>query len=112
MGNAAWVREALLGREIIAVNGEQAAIVDFGPTGATLESRDTEQTQIIAMQELTAAIQLWGRLKRAPNLAELINLGIAEAAAVFLVPLIVVIRDVPRVRDWLQGVRETMEGMH
>jgi hypothetical protein len=112
MGNAGWVREALLGREIVGVNGERAAITDFGPTGAILESRDSGQTHIIAMQELTAAIQLWGRLRRAPAPAELSGLSIGEAEVPFVVPLIVVLREAPQVQDWLQGVRQTMGELH
>lgn len=111
MGNAAWVREALLGREIIGVNGERAAITDFGPAGATLRSRDTGQTHVITMHALTAAIQLWGRLKHAPGPAELAGLGLDGPEAAFLVPLIVALRDAPQVQDWLQGVRQTMEEM-
>ena len=112
MGDATWAREALLGREIIGVNGEQAAITDIGPAGAILASRDTGRTHTIAMQSLTAAVQLWGQLRRAPNRAELTSLGIDEAEAAFLVPLIVVIRDPPLVQDWLQGVQQTMSPLH
>ena len=112
MGNAIWVRAALIGREIVGVTGEQAAIADFGDTGALLESRDTGQTYVIAMREITAAIQLWGQRERAPHLAELAGLGLDEARAAFLVPLIIAVRTVPGMEEWLQGVHQTMAEMH
>ena len=86
MGNAIWVRAALIGREIIGATGERAAIADFGDTGALVESRDTRQTAMVPLQEITATIQLWGRLKRSPRPAEVVGLGLDASRAAFLSP--------------------------
>ena len=112
MGNAVWVRRALVGREVIGVNGELAAIADFGDTGAMLESRDTGRSFLIPMQAITATIQHWGEHQRSPHPEELVGLGFDETHANFLVPLIVAIRTVPGMEDWLQGVSQTMAEMH
>jgi hypothetical protein len=112
MGNAVWVRAALIGREIIGVNGEKAVIADFGDTGVMLESRGTGRSFLVPMQAITATIQHRGERKRSPHLEDLVGLGLDETHASFLVPLIVAIRTVPGMEEWLQGVSQTMAEMH
>ena len=110
MGNAAWVRQVMRGTTITSEAGERATVTDIGNAGATLRPEAGGEPLSISMRDIRTTIALWSCLHVPPSPAQVREAGVAEAAAVYLVPLIAAVRRAPGVQDWVRTERTERRG--
>src|SRR4051794_32279787 len=110
MGNAAWVRQVMCGTMITTEAGVRATVIDIGNAGATLQPEGGGEPLSIAMRDIRTTIALWSRLHVPPSPGQVREAGVADAAAVYLVPLIAAVRRAPGVQDWVRSERTERRG--
>lgn len=107
MDNTAWLRQTLLGTAIIGTTGQRYTIVDVTEDGLVVQGGDADGCRLLAMSEIVTTVRLWARLGRAPNPTELCQASVSAEHALYLAPLVRMLRSVPQIRTWSGPAAQT-----
>lgn len=100
MDTTAWLRQTLAGTTITGITGRPYTIVDVIEDGLVVQGGDVRGCQLLTVREIAATARLWARLGRAPNPTELRQANMTAEHALFLAPLVRMLRSVPQLRIW------------
>lgn len=101
MASLEQARGELVGTIIESTSGRRAMITDIGETGVALRVRGGDRPVLLPLRELRAGVRLWRDLRTCPSEQQVIASGVPEMRAIYLAPLLQVLRRAPAAMEWL-----------